>query len=269
MKAIRILLSLIAFVLFTNTINAQPKENQTSSLNNALLQSDIEGVNKKIAEFATLIKKNVTVWIRKKEVENSYDLTGTGKDLKVQDDKITYNNKGEHITLFFSNFMDYQIDNWKDDQQNEGPHIDKIVIYSKEPGIGKKLYDDLIYIQNKLYEKQFVQPLKLFETVAAQYRALKVKPTISEEQRKYIVQANLFNQQKDYYKAIDLYNKVIEVDQTAYPSAYLNLALLSAQIKKYPTAIYNMKKYLLLDPEPTEARSAQDKIYEWEALSGK
>jgi len=30
-----------------------------------------------------------------------------------------------------------------------------------------------------------------------------------------------------------------------------------------------MKKYLLLDPDPTEARSAQDKIYEWEALSGK
>jgi len=30
-----------------------------------------------------------------------------------------------------------------------------------------------------------------------------------------------------------------------------------------------MKKYLLLEPEATDARSAQDKIYEWEAKTGK
>ena len=27
-----------------------------------------------------------------------------------------------------------------------------------------------------------------------------------------------------------------------------------------------MKKYLMLEPEATDARSAQDKIYEWKAL---
>ena len=68
-----------------------------------------------------------------------------------------------------------------------------------------------------------------------------------------------------YDKAIELYNKAIEVDQSAYPAGYSNLALLSAQINKFDAAIFYMKKYLLLEPEATDARSAQDKIYEWEA----
>ncbi|MDO9256593.1 MAG: hypothetical protein Q7U54_13835 [Bacteroidales bacterium] len=46
--------------------------------------------------------------------------------------------------------------------------------------------------------------------------------------------------------------------------AYTNLALLSAQVKDFQTAIYYMKKYLLLVPESEDARSCQDKIYEWE-----
>jgi len=58
---------------------------------------------------------------------------------------------------------------------------------------------------------------------------------------------------------------VTAIDQTAYPSAYSNLALLLAQIHMFDAAIYNMKKYLLLEPEAADARSAQDKIYEWKA----
>jgi tetratricopeptide (TPR) repeat protein len=106
----------------------------------------------------------------------------------------------------------------------------------------------------------------LWEKKVAEYRKLQVKPTVSEEQRKFIVQANLFNQQKNFVKAIELYSNAIELDQTAYPAAYSNLALLLAQINNFSAAIANMKKYLLLEPEATDARSAQDKIYEWEAM---
>jgi hypothetical protein len=59
------------------------------------------------------------------------------------------------------------------------------------------------------------------------------------------------------------------VDQVAYPAGYSNLALLSAQINNFGGAINFMKKYLLLEPEATDARSAQDKIYEWEAQISK
>jgi tetratricopeptide (TPR) repeat protein len=133
----------------------------------------------------------------------------------------------------------------------------------------KRLADYFYFFQHPFIVKHYDSLLVQFKPVAEQYRTLNVKPAISEEQRKYIVQANAMNQNKDYYKAIELYNKALEVDQTAYPGAYSNLALLSAQIQNYEGAIFYMKKYLLLEPEPAEVRSAQDKIYEWEALTAR
>ncbi|HEY3389684.1 MAG TPA: hypothetical protein VGK38_08950, partial [Prolixibacteraceae bacterium] len=75
-----------------------------------------------------------------------------------------------------------------------------------------------------------------------------------------------FNQQKAFEKAIEYYNKAIDLDQTAYPAAYSNIALLSAQLHRYDAAISSMKKYLLLQPDASDARGAQDKIYEWEIM---
>jgi len=135
--------------------------------------------------------------------------------------------------------------------------------------IAKKYADFLFLLQYQLNEKRYTSQLVIFEPIAANYRSMKVKPLVSEAQREYIVQANSFNQEKNYSKAIELYNKAIELNQTAYPDAYTNLALLSAQINEFDAAIYYMKKYLLLEPEASDARSAQDKIYEWKAKINK
>jgi tetratricopeptide (TPR) repeat protein len=132
-----------------------------------------------------------------------------------------------------------------------------------------KLADYLYFFQYQQNCKRYDSLIAVFKPIASEYCALKVKPSVSEEQRKYIVQANMLNEQKMYEKAIELYTKAIELDQTAYPAAYSNLAFLSAQLHKFDTAIYCMKKYLLLEPEASEARSAQDKIYEWEILMQK
>ncbi len=133
----------------------------------------------------------------------------------------------------------------------------------------KKMADNLFFIQHQLNEKRYASQLVLFEPIAAQYRTLKVKPSLSEEQREYIVQANSFNQQKKFYKAIESYKIAIELNQTAYPAAYSNLALLSAQIQRFDAAIFYMKKYLMLLPDAEDARSAQDKIYEWKLKNEK
>ena len=90
------------------------------------------------------------------------------------------------------------------------------------------------------------------------------KPAITEEQRKYIVQANLLNNEKKYCEALAYYEKAIEVNATAYPAAYYNMALISAQLEGFRNAIFNIKKYLLLVPDAPDARAAKDKIYEWE-----
>ena len=105
-----------------------------------------------------------------------------------------------------------------------------------------------------------------FNKIVKEYNSLEIKPTVSEEQRKYIVQANALNEQKDYKTAIQLLTKVIQINPTSYPAAYFNLALISSQVGDYLNAIVNMKKYLSLVPEAEDARTAQDKIYEWEFM---
>ncbi|MFA6284060.1 MAG: tetratricopeptide repeat protein [Desulfurivibrionaceae bacterium] len=129
----------------------------------------------------------------------------------------------------------------------------------------QRFADDLFVIQQALQKKRD-ERVALFEAKAAQYRGMKVKPQVSEEQRRYIVQANTSNEQKDYAGAIELYGKAIDIDPVAYPEAYFNLALLAAQMQRFKPAIAYMKQYLLLAPDAKDARSAQDKIYEWEFL---
>ena len=131
-----------------------------------------------------------------------------------------------------------------------------------------KVADDLYFIQQHIIKTR-EHRLAQFKENAAKYRALAIKPAMSEEQRKLIVQANYFSRQKDYDKALDLYNKAVAVDPVAYPAAYFNMALLAAQENDFSVAIFRMKQYLLLVPNAKDARSAQDKIYEWEAAMGK
>ena len=127
---------------------------------------------------------------------------------------------------------------------------------------------DLKFIRDSLVQ-QAARREADFEARAAKYREMAVKPTMSEEQRKYVVQANAMTQRKDYARAVDFYLKALDVDPVAYPGAYFNLALLSARMQRYKTAIGYMKQYLLLAPDAKDARSGQDKIYEWEGVIGK
>ncbi|MDP4291004.1 MAG: tetratricopeptide repeat protein [Bacteroidota bacterium] len=127
--------------------------------------------------------------------------------------------------------------------------------------------DGLTFFRQLYITKRSEEGLKTFEPVAAKYRVLKIKPPVLEEQRKYIVQATALAQQKKYKEAIELYDKAIDFDPTN-PITYYNQSLLLAQVLRYNDAIYQMKRYLLLAPDAADARSAQDKIYEWE-ITGK
>ena len=80
----------------------------------------------------------------------------------------------------------------------------------------------------------------------------------------YIVQANALTEQKLYSDAIEQYYNAMKINPISYPTMYYNIALLQAQIENFGIAILNMKKYLLLAPDAQDARTAQDKIYEWQ-----
>jgi len=226
-------------------------------------------LDKPRAEIAELLNKTVEV-MELKSGDDKYTFWGRTKGTLVFDDRIEFRRLNrENIIVYFSDIIDYQITiNFDAINKRDNVYFGNLIIFINGKGSNRRFYDDLIIIQkqlkNQLIEKRNSQ-LVLFQPMAEQYRSLKIKPKISEEQRKYIIQANGFNDQKMYDKAIELYLKAIEVDQTAYPAAYSNLALLSAQTKRFNDAIFYMKKYLMLEPEASDARSAQDKIYLWEA----
>jgi len=107
-----------------------------------------------------------------------------------------------------------------------------------------------------------------FQPQAEQYRAMANKPPVTEEQRKFVVQADAMAQEKNYAKALDLYAKALAISAVSYPAAHYNMALIAAELGHYHGAIASMKKYMLLVSDPAEVRSAQDKIYEWQAKTG-
>jgi tetratricopeptide (TPR) repeat protein len=126
------------------------------------------------------------------------------------------------------------------------------------------VFEELAFIKKMEAEAA----LDRFQPLADRYRAMPTKPAVSEAQRKFIVQANSMTQQKEYAKAMALYRKALDIDPISYPAAYYNMALIASQQENIFGAIHNMKKYLLLLPDAEDARSAQDKIYEWQAKVG-
>lgn len=248
MKIIR-LITLLVTVFFTSTNTAH---------------SQSEEMGKVKARIGEILKdEKIEIYDKRTKVRDN------PRDIFVGDDKIDFRIKKQNTALYFSDLTEdsikYTMVNLRAVLELKNFYLIKNITGKYTYGIFEELRNDLIFIQKQLEESKFVQ----FEPIAAKYRALKVKPVVSETQRKFIVQANLFNQQKNYYKAIELYKKAIEFDEIAYPAAYSNVALLFAQVNKFSDAISYMKKYLLLEPEGSDARSAQDKIYEWEAMEKK
>ena len=272
MKTFRLIMILLIVVLCTTVSYSQTNETQKSATNNPQIQSGNAEISKTVAEIRELLKNKIIISKRNyDEKENEeYNEWGTPTNLQILEDRIEFKFKKGNIIYYYSDLIVDNITTIYSAKKDYGPDFGKkFIIYSEVKGEGVKLIEKFILLQKQIKENFFNSQLALFNPTATQYRLLKTKPAISEEQRKFIIQANMFNQEKSYDKAIEMYNKAVNIDQTSYPAAYSNLALLSAQLLKYHEAIYNMKKYLLLDPEASDARSCQDKIYEWEAKIGK
>ena len=140
--------------------------------------------------------------------------------------------------------------------------------HKKDLADAKRMVDDLSFLKQHIPQQDDVREARA-KALAVEYHALKTKPPVSEAQRRFIVQANAMNQQQDYGSSLAHYQKALDLQPLSYPAAYFNMALLSAQLGRFRQAIAYMKQYLLLEPEAKDARSSQDKIYEWEVMLGK
>lgn len=214
------------------------------------------------AQMSKLFNDNIRTMVVVKNLDTK--ISFVAKEIMVLDDKIEFIRKDQKFVLNFQELVDRPISVYGFEIT-----IDKFLMLTLSKSIydANAIADNLYFIKRHLFNKKLEANLKAFEPIAAEYAALKVKPPVSEEQRKFIVQANSLREQKKYNDAISLYVKAIQLDHTSYPAGYYNIALLDAQLGFYDNAIYEMKKYLLLMPDATDARSAQDKIYEWELMA--
>jgi hypothetical protein len=105
-----------------------------------------------------------------------------------------------------------------------------------------------------------------FRQMAMITNAMLNKPYITEEIRRHIIQAEAFTKLYNYEKAIDVNYELIAIHPTAYPNVYLNIAVLLAETNKLHSAIYNMQKFLLLNPTKEDEEFAKSKISEWEII---
>ncbi len=104
-----------------------------------------------------------------------------------------------------------------------------------------------------------------FEYAAQSYRNASVKPQLPEEAVKYKVQAELAVQQKRFDDAVDLYDQALGIAPW-WPVGHYNRGLILGELQDYEEGIRALQKYLKLEPEASNARAVQLKIYQWESL---
>lgn len=106
-----------------------------------------------------------------------------------------------------------------------------------------------------------------FKAALLAYQAAPVKLELPEEARRFKVQAENAVREKDFHVAVDLYQKALNVFPL-WPEGHFNRSLVLAETGNFEAAIREMKRYLLLAPNSSNARAAQDNIYVWESKTG-
>ena len=107
--------------------------------------------------------------------------------------------------------------------------------------------------QEAIEEARFEQTLKT-------YLSANPKPSLSEEARSFKVRADNAVRNKLPSEAADFYGEALRIDPW-WPEGHFNRGLILAEIEMFNDAIFEMKRYLKLVPNATNARAVQDKIY--------
>lgn len=107
------------------------------------------------------------------------------------------------------------------------------------------------------------QALSVIKALARLHRTSQDKMALPEEARKFGVQATSLVEKKRYDEAIDMSGQALDVAPW-WAEGHFNRALMLADQNCFHEAIAAMRNFVLLAPNSTDARAAQDKLYEWE-----
>jgi tetratricopeptide (TPR) repeat protein len=118
----------------------------------------------------------------------------------------------------------------------------------------------------KQIEAEKVTDARFQEALRAN-QAAPVRFVMPEAARRFMVQAEDAVREKKFDDAADLYKQALDV-APLWPEGHFNRALVLGETGSYASAVSEMKRYLLLVPNASNARAAQDKIYVWERKTG-
>lgn len=132
--------------------------------------------------------------------------------------------------------------------------------FSFEDPNQQTLFVNALYV---LSHSSIEQEQAAFEVVVKTYRSQNPQPTLSEDIRRLAVQADTAATDGKYKDAIQLYGQIL-ARVPWWPKAHYNMAVLLAEQSDFTGAIQEMRRYLALAPEASDARAAQDMVYQWE-----
>ncbi len=103
------------------------------------------------------------------------------------------------------------------------------------------------------------------ETIFSMIRKNPLLAEVPEDARKYALRSEFLVKEGNFEQAATELKKAIQIAPYA-AQLYLNSALYSAELKKYPEAIRHMKIYLKASPDAPNAGAAKDEIIKWELM---
>jgi tetratricopeptide (TPR) repeat protein len=183
-------------------------------------------------------------------------------------------NSSQTATIFFNGITDlkFKINTIENSIQSGGLVTEhKLSIGNTTLSVKQNNYNILKAIQQQFIQLQNLLNIDHFGMIAFKQKAIELngmpnKTATIEEIRKCIVQAEVQAKLYNYEKAIELNYQIIATHSTAYPSAYFNVAILLAETNKLHSAIFNMQKFLLLNPNTKDEEFGKAKIAEWQII---
>jgi len=132
---------------------------------------------------------------------------------------------------------------------------------------GAKIFTDAILVLKKVAIEEDQYDL-YYEKIVASSNTAPNKTVLPEDVRRYKVQAESAIREKSYFEASELFRDALNIAPW-WAEGHFNRALVLGEAGEFDLAILEMRRYLFLVPNASDARAAHNMIYGWERSLGK